>query len=52
MKPQDQLINWRALSRLLTGGSESVRSYKVPKVHEQKVNRLRELIREWINADI
>ena len=44
----DQLINWRALSRFLIGGSEGIRSNAIPKKHQEKVEKLRTFIKGWM----
>jgi len=41
------LINWSNLSRLLTGGKESVRMNRVPKRQKPQVDELLKLITDW-----
>ena len=48
MKKEDELINWRALSRFLIGGSEGIRSNAIPKKHQEKVNELQKFIKGWM----
>jgi len=43
-----ELINWKELSRTLAGNEESIRSNKVPKKYEKKVNRLLKIIEVWL----
>jgi len=41
------LINWSNLSRLLTGGKESVRANRVPEKHKKQVDELLKSITDW-----
>lgn len=41
------LINWRELSRKLTGNDNSIRSNKCPKKYEKKVSRLLKIVDAW-----
>lgn len=48
------LINWKEVSRRLSGNDNSIRSNKCPKKYEKKVNRLLKVIElwcSWINID-
>ena len=41
------LINWKEVSRRLSGNDNSIRSNKFPKKYEKKVNRLLKVIEMW-----
>jgi len=41
------LINWKEVSRILSGNDNSIRSNKCPKKYEKKVNRLLKVIELW-----
>ena len=42
------LLNWSELSRVITKGDRNgIRSYKIPKKHQVKVERLIKLIDKW-----
>jgi len=42
------LINWKEVSRRLSGNDNSIRSNKCPKKYEKKVNRLLKVIELWV----
>jgi len=48
-KPQyiENLINWKEVSRRLSGSDNSIRSNKCPKKYQKKVDRLIKLIDMW-----
>jgi len=41
------LINWSEVSRKLSGSDNSIRSNKVPKKYQRKVNRLLWILDLW-----
>ena len=41
------LINWREASRILTGGSEGVRSNNIPKKHRSAISELIDYCKSW-----
>lgn len=41
------LINWKAVSRLLTKNDTSIRSNRVPKKYEAQVQELKDLLEYW-----
>jgi len=41
------LINWRELSRRITGNGQNIRKNKIPKKHQPKVDSLCELLTKW-----
>tara|TARA_R110000787_G_scaffold104110_4_gene210880 strand:+ start:635 stop:907 length:273 start_codon:yes stop_codon:yes gene_type:complete len=41
------LINWKEVSRRLSGNDNSIRSNKCPKKYKNKVNRLLKIIELW-----
>lgn len=43
-----KLINWKELSRELTGNQENIRSNKCPKKYQEKVYRLLNDLEAWI----
>ena len=43
------LINWKEVSRKLSGNDNSVRSNKYPKKYEKKVNRLLKVLELWLS---
>ena len=47
-----KLINWRELSRLLAGNSDSIRANKIPNKYKDKVNNLEKRIDTWSKKDI
>lgn len=47
MKTETNLLNYKAVSQVLTGGKESVRLHRVPKRHEAAVNELIEICERW-----
>lgn len=42
-----KLINWCELSRKLTGSNQNIRPDKIPKKHEESVNKLILLLKVW-----
>lgn len=42
-----KLINWCELSRKLTGSGRNIRHNKIPKKHEESVNKLILLLKVW-----
>jgi hypothetical protein len=46
-----KLINWRELSRLLAGNSDSIRANKIPNKYKDKVNNLEKKIDTWSKKD-
>jgi len=43
-----KLLNWREVSRTLTGGEEGIRPKKIPYCHEQAVKELTDYCKQWI----
>lgn len=41
------IINWRGLSKLLTGNEDAIRSNRIPKKKEKEVQELQDLINYW-----
>lgn len=41
------LINWAELSRLLSGDRSVVTKKRMPKMHQEAVEKLKEKIEEW-----
>lgn len=46
MNPKE-LINWASLSRLLANDRSSITKSRVPKKHQEKINKLITLIGDW-----
>ncbi len=46
MNPEE-LINWAALSRLLANDRSSITKNRVPKKHQEKINKLIRSIADW-----
>ena len=42
-----KLLNWREVSRVLSGNEESIRSNKCPKKYQAKVTALLQAIEAW-----
>ena len=42
-----EIINWKEVSRRLSGNDNSIRSNKCPKKYEKKVDRLIQLLEAW-----
>jgi len=43
----EDIINWRALSRLMTGSDTAMRSNKIPKRNQAAIKELDDLIEYW-----
>ena len=43
------LLNYKAVSEVLTGGKESVRLHRVPKRHQAAVSELIEFCDKWVD---
>ena len=43
-----ELINWKEVSRILSGSDNSIRSNKCPKKYKKKVDRLIKILEVWI----
>jgi len=44
-----ELINYKELSRILSGSDNSIRSNKCPKKYQKKVDRLIKLVDMWVH---
>jgi len=45
----EDLINWRQLSKILTGSHEIIRKNKISKPNQEAVKELKLLINYWIS---
>lgn len=43
------IINWKEVSRRLSGSDNSIRSNKCPKKYQKKIDRLIKIIELWID---
>lgn len=41
------LINWRALIRLLSGNDQSIRSNSIPIKYQNDISKLKKAIEDW-----
>lgn len=41
------IINWKQVSRVLAGGTENIRSNKIPKKYEEPVKELTDFTESW-----
>jgi hypothetical protein len=48
---QDELLNFRKVSEYLTGGPFRIKSTYVPKKQREKINKLRSLVKEWMEEN-
>ena len=42
-----ELINWRELSRRLSGNEQNIRSNAIPKKYQKRVDRLLKILDTW-----
>lgn len=47
----ENILNYRCLSRKLTGSSNTIRANYVPKQFREKVYKLEEIIEDYLKAD-
>ena len=44
---EEEFINWAAISKKLTGGTDRIRKNRIPKAHQDRIEELLRYIKAW-----